>query len=615
MRQPGIVLCLLCLSVTPAAGQHPFRHFADAVESRYSARDPLLSYTLRVDSANLAVVAVELRIRNARDTLRLAMVAHPEYDDRYWRYVEAIEVTAPRGGTITAVDSAVWRVVAPGGESVVRYRIRLPPAEGAFRSGWRPFLAPTGGLVGGPHTLMYVVGATLAPAHLTLDLPSGWDVATGLTPTADPRTFYTASAFVLTESPLLVGRLRSWRFAVEGVPYRVVYWPRPDAVPFDTAAVVEGLGKLAREAVAITGRAPYREYVFQLQDGALGSLEHPNSVSVGAPSARLAEGLGGFFAETAHEFFHTWNLMRLRPSEYGDVSYRTPPRSRGLWWSEGITIYYADLMLRRARLPVFDSTRVAHLEAAMARYLGGPGNSRFSAESVSVVAYPGTPGALGDYSASTHLQGELLGTMLDFLVRDATGGRRSLEDVLRLMLERFSGERGFTGSGIERAVSGVCGCVVKPFFDRYVRSGNPIDFDRYLGLAGMHARVSLVPATDREGRPAPDLRLFARDMPGIGTQLSVTDPSSVWGRAGLHSRDKLLAVNGTPVANAAAWREVVNRLRIGDTVTMEVERAHAVHHKATVVMTGYERPMVRIEELSGAPEARRKLGAAWREGR
>jgi predicted metalloprotease with PDZ domain len=594
--------------------QNPLRHFTDAVETRHGPTDPVLSYRLRVDSADLSTVAVELRIRNAPDTVRLAMAAHPEYDDRFWRYIEGVEVTGPRGGTVTAADSAIWRVVAPGGESVVRYRIRLPAPEGAFRSGWRPFLAPTGGLIGGPHMLMYLLGATLAPAHLTLDLPASWDIATGLTPTADPRTFFAPSAFVLTDSPVLVGRLRSWRFAVGGVPHRVVYWPAPGATPFDTTAIVNGLSRLARETIALTGRAPYREYVFLLQDGALGSLEHLNSVAMGAPSARLAEDPTGFYAEAAHEFFHTWNLMRLRPVEYGDVRHRTPPRSRGLWWSEGITIYYADLLLRRARLPVFDSTRVAHLEAAMARYLSRPGNGRFAAESVSVLAYGGPPGALGDYDASTHLQGELLGTMLDFLVRDATGGRRSLEDVLRLLLTRFSGERGFTGAGIERAVAEVCRCSATPFFERYVRAGNPIDFERYLGLAGMRPRVSWVPATDREGRPVPDLRLFARDVAGAGTQLILSDPSSVWGRAGLHSGDKLVALNGSPAPNAAAWRTVVNGLSIGDSVNVEVERRGG-RLRALVRLTGYDRPVVRIEEVPGATDARRRIGAAWREGR
>src|SRR5207244_12479519 len=123
-------------------------------------------------------------------------------------------------------------------------------------------------------------------------------------------------------------------FAVDGVPHRVVYWPLPDAVPFDTTAMVAGVERIAREAVAVFGRAPYREYTFIVQDGAQGSLEHLNSLTIGAPSADLARHLTGFFGETAHEFTHTWNLMRIRPAEYQSVTYRTQPPVSGLWWSE-----------------------------------------------------------------------------------------------------------------------------------------------------------------------------------------------------------------------------------------------------------------------------------------
>src|SRR5207245_10010506 len=219
-------------------------------------------------------------------------------------------------------------------------------------------------------------------------------------------------------------------------------------------------------------------------DRAYRALEHCSSVTLGAPSADLARDPTGLLMEIAHEYFHTWNLMRSDPAEYGDVSCRRPPRARGLWWSEGLTMLYADLLLRRAGLPVFDSSRVAHLEGLIGRYLASPGNSRFAPESVSVVAYGAAPGSLGDYSASTHLQGELLGAMLDLIVRDATSGARSIDDVMRAMLERFSGERGFGGRDVERTVAHVCGCTVRPFFEAHVRGSQAIDFHRHLRLIG-----------------------------------------------------------------------------------------------------------------------------------
>src|SRR5438445_3556 len=237
-RIAGFCLTVVTLAARgPAASaQNPLHDHTEGVEIRFARTQPVVGYTLRVDAGDLSGFDVELRLRNLRDTFRLAMVAHPEYDDRNWRFVEALRVETPNGAaTVSREDSALWRVVAPGGEALVRYRMRLPAPESP-RAAWRPFLAATGGLIGGPHAFLYVVGATLAPSHVTLELPPEWQIATGLEPTLDPHTFFAPTVGVLVDSPMLVGRLRSWRFAVDGVPHGVVYWPLPDAAPFDTEA-------------------------------------------------------------------------------------------------------------------------------------------------------------------------------------------------------------------------------------------------------------------------------------------------------------------------------------------------------------------------------------------
>ncbi|HEU5217709.1 MAG TPA: hypothetical protein VFU23_03575, partial [Gemmatimonadales bacterium] len=389
-RHPLPLLAAMVL-LHPAAAlhaQHPIRHPAEAVEARFARSQPVVSYLLSVDSADVSGFSVEMRIRNAPDTLRLALSAHFEYDDQYFRYVEALTVQGPAGAVpVQRLDSALWRAVVRGGSAVVRYRLHLPDPGAGLRQAWKAYLTRTGGLVGGPHSFMYLLGATLAPAHVTLALPAGWEIATGLEPTSDPRTFFAPSAWILMDSPIFVGTFRSWRFSVDGVPHRVVYWPLPNAVPFDTAAFVSNLERMVRQAVLLFGRPPYRDYTFMYQDGAVAGLEHYNSVTLGAPSSDLARDANFSLQESAHEFFHTWNLMRIRPAERGDVTYRQAGQSRGLWWSEGLTIFYADLLLRRAGLPTFTPTRTAHLESLLARYLGSPGNTQLSAERVSLAAY------------------------------------------------------------------------------------------------------------------------------------------------------------------------------------------------------------------------------------
>jgi len=389
----------------------------------------------------------------------------------------------------------------------------------------------------------------------------------------------------------------------------VVYLPQANASSFDTVAFVAGIQKLVTEAMKIGGKPPYRHYTFLYQDGAVGALEHLNSVTIGARSQSLAQGLKGVFDTTAHEYFHTWNLMHVRPVERVGLRYRPAEATGELWWSEGVTIYFSDLMLRRAKLPTFDPTRVAHLENLMAAYLLTPGYSRNSAERVSRAAED--PFALGDDSASTHLQGSLLGTMLDLMIHEATRGRRSLGDVMRTLSDRFTPQRGITGRDIERAVSEVCGCDAQSFFDAYVRGARPIDFDRYLRTIGMRAQVTWSPALNSDGKPEPDLRVSALNAAGDATlRLRITDPTGAWGRAGLHTGDRLVSVDGQPVATPTDFRSWLGKLHVGDTAGVEIARGGAVS-KVAVLISGYNRPIVKIGEIADATSEQKRLRDQW----
>lgn len=572
---------------------------------------PVVGYTLRVTPGDVSGFDVEMRIRNAPDTFRLAMMAHPEYDDRFWRYVENLTVTAPNGrATIVRQDSSLWRVAAKG-EVAVRYRIHLPPAEEGQRGAWRPFMTPTGALVGGPHSFMYIVGSTQVPSHVKVEVPDAWSIATGLEPTSDPSVFFAPNADILVDSPLLVGKLRSWSFLTDGVPHHVVYWPLPDATPFDTTAFVNAVRGLTQQAVALFGSAPYREYTFLFQDGAYGALEHLNSVTLGATSATLADDQADLLEETAHEYFHLWNLMRIRPAERTGVDYRPPRETRGLWFSEGLSMFYADLLLRRAGIRMHDSTRTAHLTGLIERYLANSSYSHVSPEASSLGAYRSSPGTFGDYSPSVHLQGELVGAMLDLIIRDATNGRRSVDDLMRLMLERYAGAKGFEGNDIERAAAAVCGCDMKGFFDAHVRGTTPIDFDRYLTMIGMRTRVRWATAVDDSGKAVPDFRISAW-MPS-GEQrlrLLVRDPNSIWARSGLHTGYQLISVNGEPMKSWPDFRRVLRGMTIGSTLKFETIGPNGPFSKS-IVISGHDRPYVTIEQASQASNKQRRIREAW----
>src|SRR5205807_201876 len=143
------------------------------------------------------------------------------------------------------------------------------------------------------------------------------------------------------------------------------------------------------------------------------------------------------------------------------------------------------------------------------------------------------------------------------------------------------------------------------------RGAHQIDFDRYLRTIGLRTQVSWSPALGSDGKPEPDLRIFALSAAGDSTlRIRITDPSSAWGRAGLHTGDRLLSLDGRPVATAMDFRSRLGQLRIGQTTRVEVMRDGAPT-QIVVPITGYDRPTVRIDEIADASPEQRRLREQW----
>jgi predicted metalloprotease with PDZ domain len=574
-------------------------------------QQPLINYTLIINDSDLTSYQVQMHISHVPDTFRLAMVKHFEYDDRFRRFIKDFTVQGKNGtAQITRQDSALWKIITTGNEAAVSYRIQ-PPVNNGQHGSWIPFLASNGALAGGPQSFMYIVGHTKIPSQVTVQLPAGWAVATGL-PAKDAHTFYASSVYTLIDEPILAGKLKIWMFTVNGVPHKIAYYPLPGATPFDTTALVSGIQKTVKQAAQLFGSLPYKDYTFQLIDGSYGGLEHKNSVTLGAASTELAKGFTGFFYEMAHEYFHTWNLVRIRPAAYGDVTYAETPPSKELWWSEGMTMFYADLLLRRAGLPVAEPNRMEHLEQLMSRYFSESGNTKISPEQVSMAANA-PPGVLGDYTASTHLQGELLGTMLDLIIRNATGNKRSVDDVMRGMMQRFGHGKGFTNIDIERMVHTTCGCNMHDFFAEYIYGNHTIDFNRYLQPAGLYSTITWKDAAGDDGRLLPDLRIYAWLNKQGKLVTGITDPKSIWGKAGVHTGDEIVTVNNTPVITQRDFFSLLRKAKTGDTVAIELKRQAGIY-KVNVTVSGYKTAIVKIEKLITATQAQHALRKQWLEG-
>lgn len=561
-----------------------------------------IAYKISVDGSDLSGFDVEMRIQGQAGTIRVAMAAHPEYDDRYFRYVE--KFSAESGGrtlSVTKPEGAVWQIDGAAGDITVRYRVTPPPKEREWRQSWKPFLTPTGGMIGDLHMLMYVICEEKRRARLTLDMPADWKAVTGLESTTDPRVF-AGTVESLLDSPIMVGNFREWKFTVAGVPHAVAIWSPKDVTPVDASPIVEGIQKLAEQAVRAFGKPPYPRYAFLLENGGQAALEHATSVNVGISSE-----LSDVFEEVAHEYVHVWNLMDVRPRERVGLKHKFAEPTTVLWWNEGATIMFADLLIRRAGLVGDRRPRVQRLESLITRYLSAPGYSTLSAEAVS--RGDSHPGLLGDNWASTHLQGEVLTSMLDLMIRDSTNGRRKLDDVMRTLAARFDSDHGIVNQDIERALAGVCECNVSAFFNQYIYGAGMTDFDHYLSFIGLHAEVRWTTALDNDGKPSADLRVGPVSPEGE-LRLRVTKPKSAWLTAGVLTGDKLVSANRVAIADWTTFRTWLRTLKIGDMAQLVVIR-DGVTKNIDVPIKPFDAPTVHLGELENATSKQITLRNAW----
>jgi predicted metalloprotease with PDZ domain len=584
-------------------------------------REPRIYYSIAIDSTDLSGFDVTMQIEGAPRSIRLAMAIHPEYNDRFWRYIRGLRATSvgkpvPLAFAVEAENA--WRVQTRNGYAFVHYRIELPRENPAHRPVWHTALRADGASINPIDTFLYLPDFPHAQIDITLSVPRSWGDIVDLPSehglySDDYKTWqvFHTDAVTLFDSPLLFGsQLRMWIFDIDGTPHTVAYWPLPNATPFDTAQFVDAITKVARQAASVFGKPPYSHYMFLLEDGAWGALEHMNSVTIGMPSTDLAKDPRVYLAELAHEFFHTWNLVRLYPEGRGTLSDRDPEHTTGLWLSEGVTMYYADALLHRAGFPERGMSRSDLLAEELESYYGTPGNMLISPELASARSVD-TTGINGDYEVNYYVQGRLIGTALDLIIRDSTNGRRGLDDLMRALYSRFAMKAGFTSSDVERSASETCGCDLHRFFDDHVRNAHPLDFNRYLASIGFRMAVDTIPAADTAGARFPDTRVWASTpKKGGRMRIMIDDPSTVWGRAGLHTGDEIVAFNGAALDSFPDFRRVLRTIKLGDVVPVSIVRGQTPS-LVNVRVTGYDRVRVRMVDAPEVTVAQRERRRHW----
>ncbi len=344
-------------------------------------------------------------------------------------------------------------------------------------------------IVNGAGVFLFPDGLDLKPISLRLLPPSEWKkVSTGLEQTSDWE-FSAPDYDILVDSPIEVGNQEIRTFAVQGVEHHVSIFGE---APVDRGKFVADLKSIVENTIPVFEDLPYKKYVFivNFTDTAGGGLEHLNSTVCFAPRMRYTpkEEYDFSMGLFSHEFFHTWNVKRLRPKGLGPFNYNTETYTRSLWIAEGITSYYDDLILRKAGVyPVPEYLDAFSLNVNS--MWGLPGRKWQSAEQASfdtwVKFYRADENA-PNVTSSYYTQGAVIGWMLDMEIRRATKGERTLDDAMRkLYRDTYLAGRGYTDEEFEAACSEVGGKGVKAIFDSRVRGRSEVDFNRFLGYAGL----------------------------------------------------------------------------------------------------------------------------------
>ena len=243
---------------------------------------------------------------------------------------------------------------------------------------------------------------------------------------------------------------------------------------------------MVREVRKFWGALPFNRYVFLnvIRQGG-GGLEHSNSTLL-TSSPKATEPTRRWLSFVAHEYFHAFNVKRLRPVELGPFDYEKPPTTTSLWLSEGGTTYFADLMLARSGV-ITREDFLESMSSAIASLQKSPGRLKQSLEQSSAEVWNNSNSGVGakPTTVSYYVKGNVVSFLLDAHVRRLTSGKRSMDDVMRLAYGRYGGERGFTADELRRTVEEVAGRGMKAWFAKSIESPGELDYGEMLGWYGL----------------------------------------------------------------------------------------------------------------------------------
>ena len=434
-----------------------------------------------------------------------------------------------------------WQVEKSGvSELTVRYRIFAN--ELSVRTN---HLDATHGYFNGAAIFFRIPGWEKQPTRVTIAPPyPEWQITTPLEPADnDANTFLAGDFDTLVDSPFEIGRHKLYDFEVLGKPHELAIWGDGNV---HAERMIADIQKIIQVEAEMFGGLPYERYVFLLHlfSQAFGGLEHKNSCSLIYQrfGFRAQDKYDRFIQLVAHEFFHLWNVKRIRPKALEVFDYDQENYTPSLWFCEGTTSYY-DLLIP-LRAGIYDAKAyLNNLGKEITKYQTTPGRKIQPVSESSFDAWIKLyrPDAnSGNSQISYYLKGEMVSLLLDLLIRSAHDNQRSLDDVMQKMWQQFGqAEIGFTPKQLQEVIESVAGRDLNDFFQRYIDGTEDLPFNEYLEAFGLQL------VGEQEEEPYLGVKTNVENGREIIKFVETGSPAQA---GGIDPGDELLAINGIKVA-------------------------------------------------------------------
>lgn len=461
------------------------------------------------------------------------------------------------------VTKNTWRVAAGNASTLVlNYDVAGTVTFSAqnYLGETRAFIAPTG-------MYLHFAGQLQRAVTVRIQLPPTWTrIATGLDPVPGrANTFSAPDLDTLYDCPILIGNQETLGFDVQGKRHTVAIENIPASV--DRPRMLADLKRMVEASARLIGDMPYTHYAFLMMGNGNGGIEHANSSANSFNGNSLGDenGYRRWLSFICHEYFHHYNVKRIRPIALGPFDYDTENLTTMLWVSEGLSVYYQDLVLVRAGLQTTDQY-LDKMTSAINAFENAPGHRYQSATDSSMTTW-GTSGVGNDRNTtiSYYSNGAMIGAMLDLKIRNDSGNRKSLDDVMRALYGKYYQQkrRGFTDDEFRQECEAAAGGRLTDVLE-YASTTRDVDYAKYFAFAGLDVMTTSEEATGSYL----GLNMQTRDGKLVVVDTSAGSPAE---RAGLMAQDQILGVDGAP-ATPKALNDMLAARKPGDTAALRISR-------------------------------------------